>query len=446
MIKLSVTCQTLKACCVDALVSDSLNAIEFQFEFSCEWDGMTKTAQFTQQDTRTKQFSTYNVLLGADNTAMLPNEITDGVVLCSVFGVEGVERLTTNALAFPVVKSGFVADGETPIPPTPDLYQQLIAEVQAFHEDAAAPASASTLGRVKVGSGLAVTSDGTLSTKAHTHAQSEITGLPDALGNRSRAVNLLDNSYFLEPVNQRGASSYTGAVYGIDRWAGGTSVTIVKPVALAGVSIQHTGTTSVARISQALPPQTIQRLLGATVTLAICLDDGTIYASSGALSAYGIGVNFTGGRFELYSPAQMVIHARITNNVPGSTLNVRWVAMYEGEYTASNLPAYMPKGYLAELLECQRYYRRVRSGMLGFITKATGYFSVHTDIPMRITPTVVVEDYGSIRAGGANITPTAITATSAAYNSVSINATYAEQTLQNHVGVLTSTLALSADL
>ena len=30
--------------------------------------------------------------------------------------------------------------------------------------------------------------------------------------------NLLDNSDFRNPVNQRGASSYSGAVYSIDRW------------------------------------------------------------------------------------------------------------------------------------------------------------------------------------------------------------------------------------
>ena len=33
-----------------------------------------------------------------------------------------------------------------------------------------------------------------------------------------------------------------------------------------------------------------------------------------------------------------------------------WAALYEGEYTAANLPFYKPKGYAAELRECQRYF------------------------------------------------------------------------------------------
>ena len=32
------------------------------------------------------------------------------------------------------------------------------------------------------------------------------------------------------------------------------------------------------------------------------------------------------------------------------------MALYEGSYDASTLPAYQPKGYAVELAECQRYY------------------------------------------------------------------------------------------
>lgn len=35
---------------------------------------------------------------------------------------------------------------------------------------------------------------------------------------------------------------------------------------------------------------------------------------------------------------------------------LKWAALYEGEYTAETLPEYRPKGYAAELAECQRYY------------------------------------------------------------------------------------------
>ena len=39
--------------------------------------------------------------------------------------------------------------------------------------------------------------------------------------------------------------------------------------------------------------------------------------------------------------------------------NCIWAAIYEGTYTADTLPPYVPKGYGAELLECQRYYREL---------------------------------------------------------------------------------------
>lgn len=35
---------------------------------------------------------------------------------------------------------------------------------------------------------------------------------------------------------------------------------------------------------------------------------------------------------------------------------LKWAALYEGAYTADTLPPYVPKGYAAELAECQRYY------------------------------------------------------------------------------------------
>ena len=41
----------------------------------------------------------------------------------------------------------------------------------------------------------------------------------------------------------------------------------------------------------------------------------------------------------------------------GDSIEVEWAALYEGEYTVETLPEYQPKGYGAELLECQRYYQ-----------------------------------------------------------------------------------------
>lgn len=48
-----------------------------------------------------------------------------------------------------------------------------------------------------------------------------------------------------------------------------------------------------------------------------------------------------------------------TNTVTLSTMQdtvIKWAALYEGIYTANTLPPCHPKGYMAELLACQRYY------------------------------------------------------------------------------------------
>jgi hypothetical protein len=53
------------------------------------------------------------------------------------------------------------------------------------------------------------------------------------------------------------------------------------------------------------------------------------------------------------------------------TLNLVWAALYEGEYTVETLPEYHPKGYGAELAECQRYFERIgRSGDTTFFGQA----------------------------------------------------------------------------
>lgn len=162
MITINANGQILSMCQCDQLVSDSIDVLEVQFVFDNAWAGMVKTAQFTQKNKETQAFDTYNVLIDDLGMAYVPNEITNGVCIISVFGVLGGKRMTTAPLAVSVLKSGFIPDGNTPIPPTPDLYQQLLDEFQASSYELP-KASAEALGGVKVGQGLAVSDDGTLS-------------------------------------------------------------------------------------------------------------------------------------------------------------------------------------------------------------------------------------------------------------------------------------------
>lgn len=110
----------------------SQNAIEVLFEFDETWQGYTITAQLT------KLQSTYNLLLDADNKVLVPSDITEGLWYVSVFGVKGsITRNTTISACINVVRGGYVTSGTPPVPPTPDLYQQLISQVKASEAAAA---------------------------------------------------------------------------------------------------------------------------------------------------------------------------------------------------------------------------------------------------------------------------------------------------------------------
>ena len=91
--------------------------------------------QFTQCE------ETYNVVLGIDGTTcLLPAELHPGAVKMSLFGYDEESNTTVRATTVPVTlhirPSGFVVDGDTPIPPTPDLYTQLLKKLSEMQTGA----------------------------------------------------------------------------------------------------------------------------------------------------------------------------------------------------------------------------------------------------------------------------------------------------------------------
>ena len=77
---------------------------------------------------------------------------------------------------------------------------------------------------------------------------------------------------------------------------------------------------------------------------------------------------------------------------------LKWAALYSGVYTAATMPEYHPKGYVAELAECQRYYQNLSTIDNAFDVVLNGFVSntstaLAVSLPgmskMRITPTAV---------------------------------------------------------
>ncbi len=123
MLKFTVYGQNI-ACDYDLAASDSVDYLEAVFIFSRDWDGLYKVAQFTDDN------ATYNAALVGDR-CVVPSELSCGAVMVSVFGQEqgGTKRITTISCPVNIRQSGFVSDGTDTIPPTPDLYSQLIAQI-----------------------------------------------------------------------------------------------------------------------------------------------------------------------------------------------------------------------------------------------------------------------------------------------------------------------------
>jgi hypothetical protein len=180
-------------------------------------------------------------------------------------------------------------------------------------------------------------------------------------GRYRTAYNLLDNSDFRNPVNQRGATSYSGAGYWIDRFDGEKYAIKIQN---DGVSFsQSSEDVTNSYIRQKLPWASNSEYIGKICTFAVCVND-TICLISGKISAAKQG--HSNSKFFNVDGVQikLVFEWGKTNDfaniaiVSNSTTPVvlKWAALYEGEYTAETLPEYIPKGYAHELLECQRYY------------------------------------------------------------------------------------------
>ena len=135
MMKFLVKQQKIEVLEREIIASDQIAFVLVKFVFDGAWKTLHKVVQFTQCE------ETYNLVLGIDGTTcLLPAELHPGAVKMSLFGYDAESDTTLRATTVPVTlhirPSGFVEDGATPIPPTPDLYTQLLKKLSEMQTGA----------------------------------------------------------------------------------------------------------------------------------------------------------------------------------------------------------------------------------------------------------------------------------------------------------------------
>ena len=211
--------------------------------------------------------------------------------------------------------------------------------------------------------------------------------------------NLLDNSDFRNPVNQRGfvsGRSVESYAYFIDRWINGEESSIIPDLSNNGINPN-------GAIYQRL--DNLSAYIGKSMTFAIGLSSGNIIVASGTLTDVTDNdmtiFNTTDGSNEIAIGSNTNMwYAWI--NYPNST--IKWAALYEGSYTANTLPPYIPKGYTAELAECQRYFWLCDNS---YFSEGSGYafsstecrFMISTPQTMRISPSIRADNNNTTSYG-----------------------------------------------
>lgn len=234
------------------------------------------------------------------------------------------------------------------------------------------------------------------------------------LGIKASARNLLDNSDFTNPVNQRNITNVSVASstkYFIDRWliyGNGASFNISSKKMIitndgsATCGLLQRISAEALTVGKTYTLATKAKVTGEQWYLSYGITAGNNADSSSALSGDIEKVHiFT---FTLPESENNIYNFRIRCSSAVGTAEIEWIALYEGEYTVDTLPKYIPRSYQEELNTCMRYYQYYdRFDTSGYITtSATDYvIPINLPVPMRVRPTATISKIvGRCSSGG----------------------------------------------
>lgn len=213
--------------------------------------------------------------------------------------------------------------------------------------------------------------------------------------------NLLINSDFRNPINQRGQTSYTGGgIYSIDRWMLGNSATLTVQDGSIKFE-QSSGATNTGRLvyrfENALPANYY------TISVKVLSCNG-----GASMDDFGtIADGFT-GVFTATTTSEKELSSLRFYIAAGRSLEIEWIKLEQGTVATP----FVPRLYDEELMLCKRYYQNInlyfRPGVVDY-DGTTIVFVADTDF--RSTPSITM-----------SITPPSLR--TAAVNSVSTTITY----------------------
>lgn len=230
--------------------------------------------------------------------------------------------------------------------------------------------------------------------------------------------NLLDNWYFIKPVNQRKETEYTEGGVCVDRWIRTSGRGCTVSVVDGGLKIENNSASNVYFRQYFETPISVKEFTLSVLTTEVVgsptcylgYDEGTggggsvtvgLSSKSSVLSSAKTATRF---QFTIPSGASVTLKA-----VKLEIGNTQTLAQQDtsGEWILNEIP-----DYDKQLAKCQRHFVRfanfgsyLRSLGTGLVTNTAGTnarFSIPIPVPMRTKPSISVSSYSSVycyRAG-----------------------------------------------
>lgn len=215
--------------------------------------------------------------------------------------------------------------------------------------------------------------------------------------------NLLDNWYFVNPINQRGKTEFVGNGYSIDRWLIAGDSTLKLEV--KGTGIVFTKASQVnAFFVQKLEPVLVSSLRNKEITLSILTNSSLFSGTVVFTESEGMVVDMGNSTYFRMRNSDGEISILFSNTSSNLTViaaklelgPVQTLARKEGDTWVLNDP---PPNKALELAKCNRYFVRVAPGLvanynsmplgLAFIggTEFVNFLGI-VPVPLRALPTV----------------------------------------------------------